>query len=349
MSSNSNSDEQKEWGERMSIPVHSLYRSLPKKGKPQGRESTVLAAFLLSSPSDALEVVALGTGTKCIGKSLLSPNGDVVNDSHAEIVARRALLRFFYSEIARLGSIYCDGRGGEKKMSNASQMFFRLATQDSDKLKYEFSPGWRLHLYITQLPCGALDSSSSLLGLEGNSELKAQKKPGRGDPTLSISCFDKITRWNVVGIQGALLSNILQPVYISTLTIGKVEDAFEDVSLANHLERALLDRVNSLVVDCWSAYKVNKPHVFLASVPPKEFQQSERDKHNLTCGRRLMQVFMSLQLELPSGYTAEGISYRQLKDMAYKFQSVLKMVKSSTFYASWHPKASNLENFTLSI
>jgi tRNA-specific adenosine deaminase 1 len=47
-------------------------------------------------------------------------------------------------------------------------------------------------------------------------------KPGRGDPTISMSCSDKLSKWLVVGIQGALLSNLLmKPIHLDGIIISK--------------------------------------------------------------------------------------------------------------------------------
>lgn len=47
-------------------------------------------------------------------------------------------------------------------------------------------------------------------------------KPGRGEPTLSLSCSDKLARWGVLGFQGALLSHYLQgALYFTNVVVGK--------------------------------------------------------------------------------------------------------------------------------
>lgn len=73
-------------------------------------------------------------------------------------------------------------------------------------------------------------------------------KPGRGDRTSSVSCSDKILRWNYVGIQGALLAFLIEPIFLSSVIISCDEKSYSRDAMYRAVvyRNPMLDRIRSL-------------------------------------------------------------------------------------------------------
>ncbi|XP_058296463.1 tRNA-specific adenosine deaminase 1 isoform X2 [Hylobates moloch] len=333
---------------------------LPKKGKPEpNHEWTLLAAVVkIQSPADKAcdtldkpmqvtkEVVSMGTGTKCIGQSKMRKSGDILNDSHAEVIARRSFQRYLLHQLQlaatlKEDSIFVPGtqKGVWKLRRDLIFVFFSSHTpcgdasiipvlefedqpccpvfrnwannssveassnleapgnerkcEDPDspvtkKMRLEpgtaagvvtngaahhqsfgkqksgpISPGNSCDLTVgglaavTRIAPGSAKvidvyrtGAKCVPGEAGDSGKPGaafhqvgllRVKPGRGDRTRSMSCSDKMARWNILGCQGALLMHFLEePIYLSAVVIGKCPYSQEA------MQRALIGRCQNV-------------------------------------------------------------------------------------------------------
>jgi tRNA-specific adenosine deaminase 1 len=79
--------------------VREAFALVGKHGRPEAHEYTVLAALVLCRQVGDPVLVSLATGTKCLPARLRSKTGHLLNDSHAEVLARRCALHWMYDEL----------------------------------------------------------------------------------------------------------------------------------------------------------------------------------------------------------------------------------------------------------
>ncbi|KAK7597852.1 hypothetical protein V9T40_010077 [Parthenolecanium corni] len=198
-------------------------------------------------------VVVMSTGTKCIEPKNLQTNGCVLIDSHAEILCRRALRLFLYTQI-------------ESSRDGIASILHHNGS------KFEIEKDISLYLFISSAPCG----DSRIFTVSGQDK-SVDKHPNRvcrgvlrikldgGNSTVPVikyetdsrlmvmSCSDKLLKMNVLGLQGSLLSNFVEPIYLSGVIIG---DSFPH----SHASRALYERIASS--DFPNPFRLNKVTIF---------------------------------------------------------------------------------------
>ncbi|KAG2159030.1 adenosine deaminase/editase [Suillus bovinus] len=261
--------------------VQKQYASLNLK-LPAGTFTILAAIALTSSDSSSVQpkIIGLATGCKCLPKDKLPLQGEAVHDSHAEVLARRCALRWLIEEISRAASA---SDGSHRRSAWISKM--------ADD-RYRLKDGVYMIMYISTLPCG--DASMRFLATFQDEEMAALKdsavfpplapnvasrgrdnysllgvlrtKPGRADSpqTLSLSCSDKIARWNVLGIQGALGSAFFHPIYLKKIIIGEVPPDLHDV-VKSDCERALWGRLQG-IYGLPEGYELNRPEIQFTSI-----------------------------------------------------------------------------------
>lgn len=259
---------------RISELCLSFYEKLPSaKRSLKDAEWTIYSAIVMECEG-RLDVVSCGTGTKCIGSMMLSDNGDILNDSHAEVICRRAFVRFLMAQIR-----------ATKREGGQSIFVF-----DEEEKRFKVSDV-RFHMFTTSSPCGDASiyttndnqdepeakkakmsdlpdgfTGAKLLFFEDVEDVMAQTegkiriKPGKGDRTMSLSCSDKIARWNMMGMQGCMLSTLIDPIYLSSVILAD-GTPFNQTAM----ERALFKRFTDADKFLNHPYKLHQPSVVIAN------------------------------------------------------------------------------------
>ncbi|KAJ3232754.1 tRNA-specific adenosine deaminase 1 [Chytriomyces hyalinus] len=112
-----------------------------------------VASAIVLSQGGSFETVAIGCGLKCLPFSAAAAAGDdAVKDAHAEVLCRRAFLRYLTQQL--------------KHAAKGDKSIFSICSERDTQFPFVLNDGIAFHMYVSQSPCGdasteSLDSSQT--------------------------------------------------------------------------------------------------------------------------------------------------------------------------------------------
>ncbi|XP_019768658.1 double-stranded RNA-specific editase Adar isoform X3 [Dendroctonus ponderosae] len=239
------------------------------EGDTQHQRRKVLAGIVMtrSDTLDDAEVLCVTTGTKCVSGGHICLNGTSLNDMHAEILARRCLISYLFDQLELIT---------DPELTSTS-----IFTLKENNRGYRLKDGVEFHLYINTAPCGdarifsphedsgidrhpnrisrgqlrtKIESGEGTIPIKGTFVFQTWDGIIQGERLLTMSCSDKICKWNVMGLQGALLSHFIEPIYLKSLVLG-------GLMKESHLYRAICGRIENTLQGLPPPFLLNRPEM----------------------------------------------------------------------------------------
>lgn len=308
-------------------------------GQDMYAKRKVLAGIVMTknSQSDTAQVISVSTGTKCINGEYISIGGAVVNDCHAEIISRRCLMVFVYQQLGLLFD-----------PTTAEDSIFEICPNQPGVFKLK--SGVEFHLYINTAPCGdarifspheeetnvdkhpnrkargqlrtKIESGEGTIPVKNSDGIQTWDGIIQGQRLLTMSCSDKVARWNVLGVQGALLASLIQPIYLSSIVLGSLLHPA-------HMHRAVCGRMENSLGSLPAPYYLNRPK--LAQITSSEQRNPLKAPNfsvNWTTGDTEVEIINSI-----TGKTVTGkISRISKKEFLQRYMTLVHSIPGRDIY-----------------